>query len=202
MTSSLIFEPSNPSFRLVASYLMALQGFVSSVEIYNGDGSVAKPWPDEDTSSFDAAASSKRLIFKPRPLVASMVKNCWPDQIRFEIKEIPPVSPGSEIVLGVLENFLFGLGQSLLTNLFEEQRPVLEARYGLVAHWPAVWNFARVVRNAMSHGGRLTIRDQSSVRWKSLSYSSADNGRRIVNVDIWPGDLFFLVREMDAALAA
>lgn len=196
---NLTFNPADASFRLVVSYLMAVQGFVSAAEIYNGQ-QAPTPWPEDDTATFDAAASSQRLIFKPRALVAAMVNNRWPDHVSFVVEEIPPMPVGSAIALGVLENFLFGLGQSLITNFFEEQRDRLDSHYGRVSNWPAVWNFARFLRNAMSHGGCVTIRDQTQVTWKSLSYSSADNGRKIVNVDIWPGDLFILVKEMENAL--
>jgi len=195
----LTFSPTDPSFRLVASYLMAFQGFVSAVEIYNGDQPPV-PWPADDTAVIDAAAAGQTLTFKPRALVEAMVKNRWPDEVSFEVEAMPPVLAGSAINLGVLENFMFGLGQSLITNFFEEQRDRLESHYGRVPNWPNVWNFARVVRNAMSHGGCITIRDQSRVAWKGLSYSSADNGRKIVNVDIWPGDLFILVKELERAL--
>lgn len=53
----------------------------------------------------------------------------------------------------------------------------------------------------MSHGGHINIKNENSlpVRWRNLIYSHADNDRQILHTDIWPGDLFYLLREMDVA---
>jgi hypothetical protein len=37
------------------------------------------------------------------------------------------------------------------------------------------------------------------VNWRSLSYSYKDNDRLVLHGDIWPGDLVYLLREMDRA---
>jgi hypothetical protein len=79
----------------------------------------------------------------------------------------------------------------------------LERKFGTeVSGWPAVWNFGRVVRNAMSHGGKVhfTNSGASPVSWKGLTYSPADNGRQILHSDLWPGDIFDLIIEMDSHL--
>lgn len=202
MTSgNLDFTASDRSFQLVTSYLMALKGFVSAVEIYSSGKQGAKAWPEEDTIVLDALACDRRLTWRPHALIMAMVRNQFPSGISFEVEEIAPASISS-IQLGVLETFLYGLSQSLLTNLFEQERSRLESLHGRApSGWPPVWNFARVVRNAMSHGGEVTIKDDKThVAWKKLTYSAAENGRRIVNVDIWPGDLFLLIRELEDVL--
>ncbi|PKA44037.1 hypothetical protein CWR43_06950 [Rhizobium sullae] len=201
MTDKLIFTTADRSFQLVASYLMALTGIVSAIEIYSSGQQGAKPWPEEDTVVLDALACDRRLTWRPHSLVMALVKNQWPSQISFEVEEVAPASVSS-IQLGVLDTFLYGLSQSLLTNLFEQERGRLESLHGRApSGWPPVWNFGRVVRNAMSHGGEVTIKDDKThVSWKRLTYSRAENGRRIVNVDLWPGDLFILIREMEDVL--
>jgi hypothetical protein len=176
---------------------MAFQGFVSAVEVYNGDG---RRWDPEDTAIFDAVACGKRLTWRPTDLISAMVINRWPNEIRFDV-EGAVFPPARSVGFGVLDEFLFGLGQSLIANFFERERSNLESKFGKPARgWPPVWNFARVVRNAMSHGGGINIRDQASVSWGNLTYSAADSGRLVVNRDFLAGDLLLLVRDMEDAL--
>lgn len=40
-------------------------------------------------------------------------------------------------------------------------------------------------------------RNANSVSWRGLSYSPKDNGRPLLHADIWPGDIFYLLEEMD-----
>lgn len=90
-------------------------------------------------------------------------------------------------------------GQALATSFFEGHRNAIDGKFGNIATWPPVWNFARVVRNAMSHGGVINIQNPNAapVHWNGLTYAPADNGRRILHTDLWPGDLMDLLIEMD-----
>lgn len=54
----------------------------------------------------------------------------------------------------------------------------------------------------MSHNGRVDIRDNATVKWKGLSYSKADNGIELMNIDIWPADIFVLIKEMQVEISA
>jgi hypothetical protein len=202
---TLRFEPSDLAFELLATYLMALHGFVTTTEVYNNGGKGAFPWAADDVALFDGAACDIRLKWSPHETVAAMVSNTWPHRIDFTSYPADPIPSGIPLPLGVLEHYMFGLGQSLLTSLVENQKHWLNATYGKgkAANWPPIWNFALVVRNAMSHGGKIRIDDGAPVQrvqWRRLTYTKADNGTRIINVDLWPADLFILIKEMQEAL--
>lgn len=194
------FDRNELSFKAVATYLTALHGFMTMTEAYNNDGKGAVPWAADDVALFDGSACSIRLEWSPHETVSAMVRNAWPHKIDFLMHSAAPVIEGTPLNLGVLEHFMFGLGQALLTNFVEEQKSFLKEKHGAVAKWPPVWNFARVIRNAMAHGGSIRIDDNTKVEWKRLRYSKGENGRRIINVDIWPADLFILIKEMEQAL--
>ncbi len=68
-------------------------------------------------------------------------------------------------------------------------------------NWLPIWNFARVVRNAISHGGAVNINSPGAPRvaWRGVEYDHTKLGRR-VEEDISIGDLVFLMMEMDAEL--
>jgi hypothetical protein len=70
--------------------------------------------------------------------------------------------------------------------------------------WPMVWQFAMVVRNAASHGGKINLKDATIPprTWYNLSYSTADYGREPFKTDLFIGDLLILMKEMSEALDA
>ena len=70
-------------------------------------------------------------------------------------------------------------------------------------NWPPPLNFARVVRNAIAHGA-IKINDPKSapVSWRGLSYSHADNGKKIVGTDLKLGELLALMFDANDALGS
>ncbi|MBB5047928.1 hypothetical protein HNR60_002685 [Rhodopseudomonas rhenobacensis] len=198
--TTLRFENSDIAFKLVATYLTALHSFATTTEVYNNGRKGALPWAIDDVALFDGAACDIRLKWSPRETVAPMMRNVWPSKIDFTSYPAVRIPQNTPLDLGVLEHFIFSLGQSILTTFVENQKPFLTATYGKVANWPSVWNFARVVRNAMAHGGKIRIDDKAQVQWQRLSYSEADNGKPIINIDLWPADLFILIKEMEKAI--
>lgn len=70
--------------------------------------------------------------------------------------------------------------------------------------WPMTVDFARLIRNAASHGGRVDQRNSTyrTLQWKDLSYSAADHGRVILGREIFLGDLLSLMIELDDELVA
>jgi hypothetical protein len=69
-------------------------------------------------------------------------------------------------------------------------------------YWPTAWQMGRVVRNAMSHGGCIAWKDKRlpPVTWEGLTYSPADHGRKIFELDLTLADLILLLIEMGKAL--
>ena len=66
--------------------------------------------------------------------------------------------------------------------------------------WPSVLQFSAVVRDAMSHGGTIHMfASIPSVTHFGLTYTAADNGRKILHKDLTCADIFFLMLEMNAA---
>ncbi len=86
---------------------------------------------------------------------------------------------------------------------FEANRSLAVQKYTTNTQaWPPIWNFGRVVRNALSHGGMVDFRNPNAapVSWRSLSYGPAQNGRQLLYQDITSVELILLMEEMDAPL--
>lgn len=182
-----------------ASYLVAGVGFAHAVESVHGK---ASKYSSTDTIQFGCKQSGAVWQWHPAPVLESFASNFIPD--RLHLVRIDSILPPREaqLNLGALTMLFQTFAQAMATNYFERYKKEIRAKYGAIQNWPPVWNFARVVRNAMAHGGRISIEKSSepSVSWKGLTYGFDDNGRDILCQDLWPGDLFDLVREQDKHL--
>ena len=193
------FEQSELSFSPVVTFLTAFYGFIGLLELYKPDEKGARPWAMTDVATFDANICKSRIVWSPHHVIEPMLYNEWPRFVEFEFFPADRVESGF-LQLGVLERYMYGLSQAMITNFVEDQKENLRSKYGRLSDWPPVWKFAWMVRNAMSHGGRIRIDGDIVIGWKDISYSKADNGKSILNTDIWPGDLFFLMKEMEKEL--
>ena len=69
--------------------------------------------------------------------------------------------------------------------------------------WPMTITFARHVRNALAHAGKLEIhktksgKDPEPASWKNLTYSIADHDRQVLGVDFYGPDLIALMFDVD-----
>lgn len=93
--------------------------------------------------------------------------------------------------------------QPIFLGFFERYNVWLTATSGEAVNWPMTLNFARVVRNAVAHGA-INFRNPRTppVSWKSLTYTYADRGRRIIPDDLGPTDLIGLMIEADEELTS
>jgi len=206
-----VLNPANPitlkflhtdaAHKAVYSFLVAVAGFASLVDVYKSKPDQgAKPWAHDHYAAFDGLLCDVTLRWKPHQVVYSAVNNAIPSEVRFEQYDVEPISPNETVNLGALDHFIFGLSQMMIVTYFENHKGVLKAKYGPIVSWPAVWQFARIVRNAMSHGNQVNITDGKIGTWKGLTYSPSENGRDVVNADLFPGDLIVMLRELEDAL--
>ena len=73
------------------------------------------------------------------------------------------------------------------------------------ANFPPVANFARVIRNAVSHSGVISMSSPRAVpvKWRNFSISNMDDGRAIIGTsDFSIGDFYMLLFDLDQELDA
>lgn len=84
----------------------------------------------------------------------------------------------------------------------------VESEWGKVekGNWPTVWQFGRVVRNAIAHDGMIHFKNESAppVQWRNLKYSPSDNDlkRQLLYDEITGVELILLMEDMDSVLRA
>lgn len=183
------------------TYLLATHGLAHIVEAsQSGQSNQYKPG---DSAMFSCKQSPAQWFWHPEPSIQNLSNNITPTELHLEryVCDIPETD--AELNLGSTTTLLYNFGQALATNYYERTAPHIKDIYGNNPDsWPNVWNFARVVRNAMSHGGKIHINNHNAQRvsWKNLNYTSLDNGHMILHTDLWPGDIFDLIEEMDCHL--
>jgi hypothetical protein len=129
------------------------------------------------------------------------LKNLEPDgiEIDFVAKTTPTKtfavkSSGFKKVIGSV------IG-SLLSDFYEANKDWLKGNVSTDPYnWPPVWNFARIVRNAVAHDGAIYFKSPTAapVKWYNLQYSPADNTKSVLYMSA--GDLIALMFEMSNEL--
>jgi hypothetical protein len=104
-----------------------------------------------------------------------------------------------------------GVGRALTSaispvfvDFYEKHRHWLRATFGSdTTAWPPLFNFARMLRNFISHTeGRVHFDNPkaAAVTWHHLSYSPVDEGKAVMGYDIDVGDLIVLMFELSDEL--
>ncbi|WDM76418.1 hypothetical protein ACCQ13_05340 [Xanthomonas sp. NCPPB 1638] len=184
------------------AYLISLLGVAMCLEAARSGSSSA--YRADDAISIGSRLSSTRWIWKPNSAISDLGSNFVPYELRLERQPyVADESPPGELPLGSVAAMLYCYGQALGTNYFERNRALIQSKYGEQKSWPEVWRFAVVVRNAMAHGGAVYFKrpDALPVKWRGVMYSPADNGKKLLHHDLWPGDLMDLILEMDQAIS-
>jgi hypothetical protein len=179
-------------------YLMGIAGFAYLAETHNAGSMI--PYRPADTMRLDCKQSPANWVWHPFTGMNLMAKGIRPPQLFLHRHAGDAVPVAAELPLGNLDYMVRAYGRSMIGSYYEAHKALIESAFGQESRmWPATWQFGRVVRNAMSHNGRIRIDNPNapSVSWKSLTYAQPDNGRSILHTDLWPGDLFDLLIEMD-----
>lgn len=70
------------------------------------------------------------------------------------------------------------------------------------ANWPPVLAFSRVIRNAIAHDGHFRIDSTAAptLCWGNISIGPAQNGQRLFETTLAPGDLILLLFDLSEEL--
>ena len=195
-----ITRSRNKCFDDIASYLPGLIYLTLGIEL-SKQGS-ADPYAPNHAVGLSAKQVGKKLVIYPHTLLNEAFTGRGSTTPLIMDEEPDPVPVSAILKFGPLEKPFLALEQSMFIGYFERERPQITAKYRGVKRWPADWNFARIVRNAAAHNNEVRIDDPKAapVTWHGLTYAPADNGRKVLHVDLWPADLIYLMMDLDAHL--
>jgi hypothetical protein len=155
----------------------------------------------------DTAVQCAQFPFFVRFPVLTTLKRVAQGNPLTEMKvSFPPTGP-SPLPPGKAQSTVKGHGAFALTlitpiyvDFFERHRLWIKATFGGDAYaWPPIFNFARVLRNFVSHHAGHVHFDNTNaapVTWHNLTYSPADEGKKVLVADIDVGDLIVLLFEI------
>ena len=168
------------------------------------DGGVL-PFREGQYVSFHSRLRDAEYRFWPYDSFRTILGGDWPTSLRLEEHE-GRTPPDTEFRTPItMPTSTRELRRRLLeiafVHFFESIRGKVEMTYKKDGStWPMILNFARVIRNAFAHGGRIHFDSQRAqpVIWKSLTYSPGNEGRRILFKDMGIGDIFKLMEDVDS----
>lgn len=195
--SFITLTQGEPIFVPVASFLVAMMSFAALQHTYSTGNSA--PWGPDHLFVLDAASAGHRIRVRGQSVAQAIITNHWPQTIELGLDPLTKPYDGDNR-LGALQTYVYSALQGMFTSFYEDNKSVIENKFGTVATWPSVWNFGRVVRNALSHGGNLNITHPGTVSWRSLTYAQIDHGSQLIFADLWPGDVLILMKEMQDAM--
>lgn len=129
--------------------------------------------------------------------VDGVKRNIEPPYIDISVGPLTLTAPPSDApnVLGIVEKIFI----PSFVIFYEDNVDWIRTNVSSdVYKWPSPWDFARVVRNAMSHGGKVNIDNPAAkpVSWEGLTYGHAQNKRQIIGTDISVADIVLLMIAM------
>lgn len=189
----------------VLDFVVALASVGSYINVYHGmpvttfAPIVLPTGPQYPTISIAGSASGRTIEFVPHDVLQDvLVANSRSPAIgyveRFSFSQIAGVSTSA------MAETIEGLAQAMFTRYWETNLPAIVAVHGMRkgGNWPPVLQFAAIVRDAMSHGGKLHLFPSvAPATHFGLTYAPTQNGRRILHNDLTSADLFVLMLEID-----
>lgn len=203
-----IFEQRNCSFfDDLHTMMIALSSLILISEVFHKRRSPVIEIRDEDRLDkileipFQGLTINEDYSYKVYKPLKAIVENIPINRIEFNVyaslkSEVENLSNSYHIDQPPLFNQKT-IG-SAFVNFYETIKPSIEAKFTQNTNsWPSELNFARVIRNAYSHGGNIHFANNlaPTVSWKSLTYSPSDNGKSI-HTDIYLVEVIELMKEI------
>lgn len=194
--------PSHRCYEYILDFVVALSSYGSFFKIYQNQ-LVTSFAPIQTSSGLEypsvhLAGRIRNVSFIPHELFIDIVVNDTRNSKIAYVEE-----PYFKQIVGVSADgaqIIEGFANAMFIRYYEDNIHKIKALFGNEQdNWPEVLRFSRVVRNSMSHGGKIEIRNQKfrPVNYSGLTYSFADNGKRILHNTLTAADIFFLMLDMD-----
>jgi hypothetical protein len=148
---------------------------------------------------FSAKQVGKNIVFYPASVLERFFNFVeWPTQLTFNEQHVI-IPSHARLRLQTYEKPSFSLLLSMFVNFYEKHKKDTESQFGNIQTWPTEWKFGRVVRNSLAHDGKISFYKSTapSVSWRGLTYSADNNGQEIIHTDLWPGDVIYLMIDMN-----
>jgi hypothetical protein len=163
--------------------------------------------PESPNHTINLYGHTAHVSFPIYSLMHEVVRNVWPDSLQLRIHPASTVL-GSfqnpiELQSAGIEKMITQLVGATFLKYYERNasRPKIAYPGGPKA-WPELWRFAWLLRNAIAHGDKWKIDDQTfpATVWNGVSVSPNDANQPWYNISkyIGGGDLILLMEQLNA----
>ena len=129
--------------------------------------------------------------------------NVEPNLIGLEFVPVTPVSLDNVPKSHYFVKLFNTVGATVFASFYEVHKEWIRTTYtGDARKWPAILNFGRIVRNSISHSGKLHFEGKTPVAgtWHHFNYGPANQGHKVIGGDLHYPELLILMIEMSHEL--
>ncbi len=200
LPDKLRFEPRDRLYEPMLDIMISCCAFsYASFVVFNGGYVQRHPAADVVLQSRLLQKCIRLPMCGPVEHALEHIKPPWFEWLIVDYIEIPD-GAGRPALKTLIPRAIY----PIFSSFYAAQDDWLKNRFKDIQKFPQTIGFARLVRNALAHGGALNIDNakQPPISWRGLTYSYAQNNRRIFDGDIGLADLVILLvdfgRELDA----
>ena len=198
-----ISQESSCFFDELISFVLMVSSLAPSIELQN-DRKTTK-WLPTQYIVFEPGRAFRDFQIRvyPYEIINLISRNIWPNKFVIIKEPFVHIVHDQPVSISCIQKVHGTIIQSTFSQYYENVKSAIEEKFGKeVESWPTVWNFARLVRNAFSHGGRIKISNPKTPKiiWRELEYDYFSNGKSIMYSDLTAVELIFLMIEMDSHL--
>jgi hypothetical protein len=173
------------------------------VSVLAATGATQLDWDKKASLTLRANVFDLNLHFSLYLPIQGAAAGMSPEKIIIPVEEIPPRVPyqGRIPAIPLILSYII---TPIFVDFVEDHKQWLADQNIKRADWPGAFLFGCVIRNSMSHGGRIWMTDKKAkpVHWHHLHYDVADHGKVAYGnaTDLWVADVILLMFDMSAEL--
>jgi hypothetical protein len=159
-----------------------------------------EPYVEGGAMAFDCILNPWQAVLPLTQVFDIAFENIYPEAVAFDIAETRDVHLG--VNTHGFNEVNHRHGAAAFSLFCEPNLDWLKAENSNYENWPPISNFCRVVRNALTHGNRVTINNAAApeLSWRGLTIGPVQNGEALLGVKLALGDLFLLAADFDEEL--
>ena len=157
-------------------------------------------WGNDAAATFDMRQFPKAINLPLRGAIDLAMAGQTPTIIEIEVIPAKPLAPTMRQYTQPMTIYE-GIIGPFFVEFVEAHKGWIQHTYGAQQNWPDIFYFGNVIRNCLSHGGKIhfTYSKPRAAIWYHLKYDDTDNGKSVIYHELNFADLLMLMVEMSNA---
>jgi hypothetical protein len=190
--SSKCFSEIDSLIIVIASLAISFEYKLNGVAVYN----------PEDYAVLEGLSSGKMVRLPLHGPVEAALKGLKPDLIEITIEDMKPSTQTYQVNTSALQKTINYIFSPYFVVFYENNYSDARQKFGKdFSKWPVSWRMGWVVRNALSHNGKVFFKDLTtpSIYWKGVVVSPSQQDTPIETILNFT-DMLLLLFDMESDL--